>query len=50
MPIQLSEEDSGKLLNVLDTASLSILRYEHDRTDQPAIALWNSPAKESTVA
>jgi broad specificity phosphatase PhoE len=27
---------------LLDTASISILCYEHDRTDQPAIALWNS--------
>ena len=26
-------------LQLLDTASLSILCYEHDRTDQPAIAL-----------
>lgn len=27
---------------LLDTASLSVLGYEHHRTDQPAIALWNS--------
>lgn len=27
---------------LLSTASLSILCYEHDRTDQPAIDLWNS--------
>ncbi len=27
---------------LLDTASVSILCYEHNRTDQPAIALWNS--------
>ncbi len=27
---------------LLNTASLSILCYEHDCTDQPAIALWNS--------
>ena len=34
----------------LDTASLSILCYEHDRTDQPAVALWNSDAIERTGA
>lgn len=27
---------------LLDTAAVSILSYEHNRTDQPAIALWNS--------
>jgi broad specificity phosphatase PhoE len=26
---------------LLDTASLSVLGYEHNRVDQPAIALWN---------
>lgn len=31
---------------LLGTASLSVLCYEHDRTDQPAIALWNSVAHE----
>ena len=31
---------------LLDTASLSILCYEHDRADQPAIALWNSASME----
>lgn len=35
---------------LLDTASLSILCYEHNRADQPAIALWNSAAMERTVA
>ena len=29
---------------LLDPASLSILCFEHDRRDQPAIALWNSPS------
>ena len=32
---------------LLSTASLSVLCYEHDRTDQPAIALWNSAAHET---
>ncbi|NQV28638.1 MAG: histidine phosphatase family protein [Rhodopirellula sp.] len=32
---------------LLDTASLSMLCYEHDRIDQPAIALWNSAAHET---
>ncbi|MGL5018013.1 MAG: histidine phosphatase family protein [Luteolibacter sp.] len=27
---------------LLDTASISVLCYDHDRIDQPAIALWNS--------
>jgi len=31
----------------LSTASLSILCYEHHRTDQPAIALWNSTAHDT---
>ncbi|TWU20923.1 Alpha-ribazole phosphatase [Novipirellula galeiformis] len=31
---------------LLNTASLSILGYEHDRPDQPAIALWNSAPLE----
>lgn len=36
---------------LLNTASLSILCYEHDRTDQPAIELWNSaPLERFTVA
>jgi broad specificity phosphatase PhoE len=35
---------------LFDTASLSILCYEHDRADQPAIALWNSASMERTVA
>jgi len=43
--IGLSVDQAQHLL--LDTASLSILCYEHDRTDQPAIALWNSAAHET---
>jgi broad specificity phosphatase PhoE len=31
---------------LLSTASLSVLGYEHDRTDQPAIALWNAASDE----
>lgn len=31
---------------LLDTAALSVLCYEHNRADQPAIALWNAPAHE----
>ena len=38
--IGLSVEQAEHFL--LNTASLSILCYEHDSTDQPAIALWNS--------
>jgi len=34
---------------LLDTASLSILCYEHDRVDEPAIALWNAPALETPI-
>lgn len=34
---------------LLNTASISVLCYEHERTDQPAIALWNSVAPESFV-
>lgn len=33
---------------LLDTASLSVLCYEHNRVDQPAIDLWNSAARERT--
>ncbi len=33
----------------LSTASLSILGYEHDRTDRPAIALWNAAILASFV-
>lgn len=40
--IGLSVEQAQHLL--LSTASLSVLCYEHNRTDQPAIALWNSSA------
>lgn len=32
---------------LLSTGSISVLCYAHDRTDQPAIALWNSVAAES---
>ncbi|QDU95889.1 histidine phosphatase family protein [Lignipirellula cremea] len=32
---------------LLGTASLSILGYEHHRTDEPAITLWNSPPFET---
>jgi len=32
---------------LLDTASLGVLCYEHDRTDRPAIALWNSPSHDT---
>jgi broad specificity phosphatase PhoE len=34
---------------LLSTASISVLCYEHERTDQPAIALWNSVAPESSA-
>ena len=37
--------DHGQQL-LFDTASLSVLCIEHDRTDQPAIALWNFDAME----
>jgi hypothetical protein len=33
-------------LLLLNTASLSILCYEHDRPNQPAIELWNSARLE----
>ncbi len=42
--IGLSVEQAQPLL--LNTASLSILCYEHDRADQPAIELWNSAPLE----
>lgn len=29
---------------LLTTASMSVLGYEHDRLDMPAIVLWNAPA------
>jgi len=32
---------------LFDTAALSILAYEHNRADSPAIALWNSSAHEA---
>lgn len=38
--IGLSVEQSQHL--ILDTASLSVLSYEHDRIEEPVIALWNS--------
>ncbi len=34
---------------LLNTASVSVLCYEHERSDQPAISLWNSVALESLV-
>ncbi|MEO6754653.1 MAG: histidine phosphatase family protein [Opitutus sp.] len=39
-----SVEQSERFL--LNTASISILSYVHDRPDEPAIALWNSGADE----
>lgn len=38
--VGLSIEYGQRLL--LNTGSISVLTYEHDRIDQPAIALWNS--------
>ena len=32
---------------LLNTASVSVLCYEHDRADQPAISLWNAGATEA---
>ncbi|TWU30495.1 hypothetical protein Pla144_12820 [Bythopirellula polymerisocia] len=32
---------------LLNTASISILSYAHDCSEQPAIALWNSVAYEA---
>lgn len=43
--IGLSVEQAERLL--LNTASISILSYEHDRSDEPAIALWNSEGHET---
>jgi probable phosphoglycerate mutase len=31
---------------LLSTASISVLDYEHDRSDQPVIAIWNSGSPE----
>ena len=28
---------------LLDTATLSVLGYEHDERDAPAVRIWNSP-------
>lgn len=42
--IGLSVEQSERLL--LNTASISILSYEHECSDEPAIALWNSAADD----
>jgi broad specificity phosphatase PhoE len=42
--IGLSVEQAQHLL--LSTASLSVLCYDHDRINEPAIALWNSAAHE----
>jgi broad specificity phosphatase PhoE len=41
----LSVEHAQQFL--FDTASLSVLCYEHDCADEPAIALWNSAACET---
>lgn len=47
--IGLSVENGKHML--LNTASLSILCYEHNRPEQPAIALWNSaPLERFAVA
>ena len=35
---------------LLSTGSVSVLCYAHDRTDRPAIALWNSAAHEAFEA
>jgi hypothetical protein len=43
--IGLSVEQAQYLL--LSTASISVLCFEHDYTDQPAIALWNSATHET---
>jgi len=43
--IGLSVEQAQHLL--LRTASLSVLCYNHDRIDEPAIDLWNSAAHET---
>ncbi len=43
--IGLSVEQAQHFL--FSTASLSILCYEHDRSDQPAINLWNSATPEA---
>lgn len=43
--IGLSVEQAQHLL--LSTASLSVLCYDHDRINEPAIALWNSVAHET---
>ena len=32
---------------LLSTASISILDYEHDRPDQPVIAIWNAGSEET---
>lgn len=43
--IGLSVEQAQHLL--LSTASLSVLCYDHDRINEPAIALWNCAAHET---
>jgi len=43
--IGLSVEQAERLL--LNTASISILSYAHNRPDDPAIALWNSEANDN---
>lgn len=34
---------------LLSTASLSILGYEHDRIDQPAVDLWNDVSHKTSI-
>jgi probable phosphoglycerate mutase len=43
--IGLSVEQAERLL--LKTASISVLSYEHDCSDEPAITLWNSEGDDS---
>jgi broad specificity phosphatase PhoE len=35
---------------MFDTAALSVLGYEHDRSDSPAILLWNSIERDPAAA
>lgn len=47
--IGLSVQEAQRLL--LSTASISILAYEHNRSDRPAIAVWNDvPARRASDA
>jgi probable phosphoglycerate mutase len=45
--IELSVEFAGRFL--LETASLSILSYQHSNLAQPVISLWNSRYSEATA-